>query len=122
MELSIYNCETLIVDSVFAKHEISNILKFNTDKIKVIYLGINDKYLSENLSDNYLENFDYNTKYILSVLSCVKYHNIIKLLKAFKILLNESNIEIKLVLVSQVLDKDYFKEIKKYIKTRKHIE
>jgi glycosyltransferase involved in cell wall biosynthesis len=116
MELSIFNCETLIVNSVFAKKEISNILKINLDKVKVIYLGINDKYLSGKLSDSYLKNIDYNSKYILAVLSCVKYHNIINLLKAFKFLLNESDIKIKLVLVSQVLDKNYFKKIKDYIK------
>lgn len=115
MELSIYDCETLIVDSVFAKNEISNILKINANKIKVIYLGISNKYLSENFSDNYLENFEYNTRYILSVLSCVKYHNIINLLKAFKILLDENDLKIKLVLVSQVLDKNYYREIKSYI-------
>ena len=65
------------------------------------------------LNDN---NFNYNQKYILSVLSCVKYHNIIKLLKAFKIYLNENKMKIKFVLVMQILDKSYFKEIKNYIR------
>ena len=46
MELSITICETLIVDSYFAKNEIANILKLNKDKIKVIYLGIDRKFLS----------------------------------------------------------------------------
>ncbi len=116
MELSIRNCETLIVDSYFAKNEISEILKINKDKIEVIHLGINDKYLSPNEKNNFIKNFDYSQKYILSVLSCVRYHNIIKLLKAFKIFINEKNIEIKFVLVLQVLDKEYFIEIENYIK------
>ncbi len=116
MELSIHNCETLIVDSYFAKNEISEILKINKDKIEVIHLGINDKYLSPNEKNNFIKNFDYSQKYILSVLSCVRYHNIIKLLKAFKKFINEKNIEIKFVLVLQVLDKEYFIEIENYIK------
>lgn len=115
MEYSIYNSETLIVDSVYAKNEISSILKINNDKIKVIYLGINDKYLYENFSDNFIEDFQYNNNYILSVLSCVKYHNIISLLKAYKIFLNDTKIKIKLVLVSQILDINYYNRVKKYI-------
>ena len=51
------------------------------------------------------------------MLSCVRYHNIIKLLKAFKIYLNENNEKIKFVLVLQVLDKNYFKEINDYIQS-----
>ena len=83
MEISIYNCQTLIVNSFFAKNEISKILKINKDKIATIYLGINDKYLLQKEKNNFIKNFDYKQKYILSVLSCVRYHNIIKLLKSF---------------------------------------
>ena len=116
MEFSINNCQTLITDSFYAKNEISEILKINKDKITTIYLGINDKYLLQNEESYFLENFDYKQRYILSILSCVKYHNIIKLLKAFKVYLSENSKQIKFVLVLQVLDKDYFKEIKNYIK------
>ena len=117
MEYSIYNCQTLITDSFFAKNEISKILKINKDKIATIYLGINDSYLLQKEENNFVKNFDYEQKYILSVLSCVRYHNIIKLLKAFKIYLNENNEKIKFVLVLQVLDKNYFKEINNYIQS-----
>ena len=67
-------------------------------------------------NNNLIKNFDYKQKYILSILSCVRYHNIIKMLKGFKYYLNENNIKIKFVLVLQILDKSYFVEIKNYIR------
>lgn len=116
MELSITICEILIVDSYFAKDEIANILKLNKDKIKVIYLGINRKFLSSEKSKSFINNFDYKEKYIISVLSCVKYHNILNLLKAYKILIKEINFKIKFVLVLQILDKKYFSTVESFIK------
>ena len=115
MELSIHACEILIVDSVFAKEEISNILKINKNKIKVVYLGVDIKFLNQNKSDNYVSGIDYNTKYILSVLSCTRYHNILNLLKAYKVLIKEINFKIKFIIVLQILDKKYFTELSNYI-------
>ena len=115
MEISISVCETLIVDSYFAKEEITNILKIKKDKIKVIYLGIDKKYLSSECSENFVETFNYNEKYIISVLSCVRYHNILNLLKAFKILINEVGFNIKFVLILQILDKKYYEILNNYI-------
>ena len=115
MEFSISACETLIVDSYFAKEEIANILKIKKDKIKVIYLGIDKKYLSSECSENFVETFNYSEKYIISVLSCVRYHNILNLLKAFKILINEIDFNIKLVLILQILDKKYYEVLNNYI-------
>ena len=115
MEFSISACETLIVDSYFAKEEIANILKIKKDKIKVIYLGIDKKYLSSECSKDFVERFNYSEKYIISVLSCVRYHNILNLLKAFKILINEIDFNIKLVLILQILDKKYYEVLNNYI-------
>jgi glycosyltransferase involved in cell wall biosynthesis len=115
MELSIYTCDYLLVDSYFAKEEISKILNLYKKKVEVIYLNINNKFLSEKLQKKSVKNFNYEDKYILSVMSCVKYHNIINLLKAFKLLIKEINYNIKLVFVMQILDKKYFLEVKKYI-------
>jgi glycosyltransferase involved in cell wall biosynthesis len=61
-----------------------------------------------------INNFNYKQKYILSVMSCVRYHNIINLLVAFSLLIKNYNL--KIVLALQVLDKSYFLEIKKFIK------
>ena len=59
MEMSIFTCEMLIVDSYFARDQIANILKLNKDKIQVIYLGIDNKYLSLKKSKNFLSTLDY---------------------------------------------------------------
>mgnify|MGYP000950753964 FL=1 len=45
MEKSIFACDTLIVDSKFAKNEIINLLKIKEDKVFAIHLGIDKKYL-----------------------------------------------------------------------------
>jgi len=116
MELSIKSCDLLIVDSYFAKKEIIEILKLDQKKIEVVYLSINNKYFSLVENKNIVKNFDYESKYILSVMSCVKYHNIINLLKAYKKLIGDLDFEVKLVLVLQILDKGYFLEIEKFIK------
>ena len=114
MEASIYACNTLIVDSNFAKKEIIEKLNLKEKKIFVIYLGIDIKYLT-NENKDYLNDFNYEN-YILSVFSCVRYHNIINLLKAFKLLKKENASDLRYVIVLQVLDKRYFLDIKNYIK------
>ena len=113
MELSIYNCNLLIVDSNFAKKEIIKSLGLYKKNIKVISLGINKIFFFRK-DRKKIDNFNYNKKYILSVISCVKYHNIINLLEAYKLL--TKNFNYRLILVSQILDYDYFLEVKKFIK------
>ena len=115
MEISIRSCDVLIVDSNFAKKEIIKILKIKEEKVHVIYLGLDKSYLEYKENEHLIENFDYQD-YIISVLSCVKYHNIKNLLEAFKMIKNENNIKLKFVLVMQILDKDYFFEIKNFVK------
>jgi glycosyltransferase involved in cell wall biosynthesis len=117
MELSIKSCDLLIVVSQFAKKEIIEILKIDLKKIEVVYLNINKKYFSLIDNKKLIKNFDYESKYILSVMSCVRYHNIINLLKAYKKLTSNLDFDIKLVLVLQILDKSYFLEIEKFIKS-----
>ncbi len=116
MEISISSCNLLIVDSNFAKSEISNILSIKKDKIEVIYLGLDKKFFSLKDKNNFIKNFNYEEKYLLSVISCVKYHNILNLLKAFRKFLNENNEQLKFVFVMQILDKKYFKTLDSYIK------
>ena len=114
MEISIYACDILIVDSKFAKNEIINLLKINENKVFAVHLGIDKKYLNLNDNKYYLDNFEYKN-YIISVLSCVKYHNIINLLKGYMLLKKEKNIDLKFVFVLQVLDKKYFSIINDFI-------
>jgi len=115
MEVSIIACDTLIVDSKFAKEEIVKLLKIKRDKVLIVYLGIDKKYINKNKNNNYLNDFDYKN-YIISVMSCVKYHNVINLLKAFKLLKSDQDSNLKLVFVMQILDLKYFNEIKIFIK------
>ena len=103
MELSIKQCDKLIVDSNFSKNELLSLLNIDSNKIYVIYLGVDKKYINNLQND------------ILSVLSCVKYHNVINLLKGFKLLKKENQTKLKFLLVLQILDKDYYLKIKKYI-------
>ena len=114
MEISIYNCDLLIVNSFFAKEEIVKNLNLSKKKIEVVYLGVSKSFFSIKNEKNLINHFNYDNRYILSVISCVKYHNIINLLYAFKLLIRDT--DIRLVLILQILDKNYFLEIKKFIK------
>ena len=88
MEYSIYSCDILIVNSFYAKQEIIKILKIKEKKIKVVYLGIDKTLRLANDRLSLIENFQYDKRYILSVISCVRYHNIINILKAYKNLID----------------------------------
>ncbi len=116
MEISIRVSDRLIVDSEFAKKEIIKLLNIQEKKVFSVYLGIDQKFLDKKKSDFYLDNFKYGD-YIISVLSCVRYHNIINLLKGFKLLQKENNLNLKFVFALQILDKKYFNEIKKFVET-----
>ncbi len=112
MEFSIYRSNLIIIPSIFAKKEIQKKLKLKK-KIKVINHGVKIDY-RENL--NKKEKFQFkNTKYFLSILSCVKYHNILNLLKAYKSLIKKKKINLKFIIVMQVLDKKYFNQISDFV-------
>ena len=115
MQLSIKCCDKLIVNSNFAKKEIIKYLNLDEEKIQVIYLGSDNQNDINRIGSGNLENFDYNCKYILCVSSCVKYHNFISILESFKNILDQDEKNIKLVFISQILDKEYFVEINKFI-------
>ena len=114
MEISIHACDKLIVNSNFAKNEIIELLKIKKNKIHVVYLGIGKKYLAVEENKYYLKGLEHKN-YFLSVLSCVKYHNIINLLKAFKLLNEQNKLKIKFIFILQILDKEYFDEIIQYV-------
>lgn len=113
MEASVKVCDKLIVDSEFAKNEIVELLNIKKNKIFPIYLGVDKKYLSEG-NDHFIKNFNYKD-YFISVLSCVRYHNIINLLKGFRLLKLEHNINLRFILVLQILDKNYYEDLKKFV-------
>ncbi len=57
MEFSIFLSHKIIVDSYYAKEELSNILKINKKKIEVIYLGIDEKFLTDKDSKVFFKRF-----------------------------------------------------------------
>jgi len=115
MEISIFTSKSIIVPSNYAKTNLINKLNIETKKIDVINLGADHISITKN-KNNKIINFDYNQKYILSVISCVKYHNILNLLKSYKDFLNETNYKIKFVLVLTILDKEYFNILENFVK------
>lgn len=122
MELSISISDILIVNSFYARDEIIELLKLSGKKIHVCYLGLDEKFVNNPTNIILIDEIDYNKDYILSVLSCVKYHNIINLLKAYSNLLKKNQIKINFIFVMQKLDKDYFIEIQKFIKKNSLVE
>ena len=88
----------------------------NKNEIHVCYLGLDQNFIENKVKPKRIEGINYEKDYILSVLSCVKYHNIINLLKAYDKLLKKKITSINLYLVMQVLDEDYFLEINNFIK------
>jgi glycosyltransferase involved in cell wall biosynthesis len=115
MEYSIYSCNILIVNSFYAKKEIIKFLKIKKNKIKIVYLGVDNVSRLNIYGSSVIRNFQYDNKYILSIISCVRYHNIINVLKGYKKLIADINSSISLVLVMQILDQKYFKEVNSYI-------
>ena len=117
MELSIKYCDKLIVNSNFAKYEISSLLDLKENKINKVYLGVENPVSFENQA--IIKKFDYKQNYVLSVLSCAKYHNIKNLLLAYRDLLKNESIKHKYVLVMQILDKKYYNALIKFISNNK---
>ena len=115
MEISIFTSNLIIVPSNFAKINFIKKLNIDPKKIAVINLGADHISINKN-NDDKLMSFDYSQNYILSVISCVKYHNILNLLKSYKNFLDQTNYEVKFVLVLSILDKKYFEILKDFVK------
>ncbi len=116
MQKSIDISNELIVCSFYAKKEIKKLLNIKSKKIHPIYLGLDRKLLDYTHNKNYIKNLDYKD-YIFSVISCARYHNIINLLKAFKSFKDKNKINLRFILIVQILDKKYFNQVKNFIKS-----
>ena len=115
MELSIFNADKIIVPSLYAKQKLIEKLNIQDHKINTVYLGV-DHIFSKFKNNPLIKDFNYNKKYFLSILSCVKYHNILNLLLAFKKFKDELKTDIKFVIVLSILDKEYYKKIDLFVK------
>ncbi len=83
MYLSIQLSDKLVVNSKYAKKELLQKLKLKSKKIFVNYLGVEER-ISKKQKKIKKVKFNFKTKYILSVASCVRYHDFLHILKAFK--------------------------------------
>ena len=115
MELSIFNADKIIVPSLYAKQKLIEKLNIQDHKINTVYLGV-DHIFSKFNNNPLIKDFNYDKKYFLSILSCVKYHNILNLLLAFKKFKDELKTDIKFVIVLSILDKEYYKKIDLFVK------
>ena len=115
MELSIFNADKIIVPSLYAKQKLIEKLNIQDHKISTVYLGV-DHIFSKFNNNPLIKDFNYDKKYFLSILSCVKYHNILNLLLAFKKFKDELKTDTKFVIVLSILDKEYYKKIDLFVK------
>ena len=114
---SIKSAHGIIVLSDYQKKELLEKILIDKNKlIKKIYLGADHIKIK---NKKFLNRFNYNSKdnYLICVSSCAPYHNLLEIISAIYLLNKE--IKVKLLLVTQILDKKYFGEIRKAIKNYK---
>lgn len=116
MQLSINVSQDIIFLSNFSKCQLERKIQINKKNKYVINLGIDNFYFS-NIDGRYLNSIKYHD-YILNVSSCSKYHNILNLIKGFS-LFNKKYNKYNFYIVSQILDKKYFKQINNFVKKNK---
>lgn len=93
---NIVKSDMIITGSEFSKQEILEQLNFSSEKIRVIYHGIDHKLFK--LDDKLDLNFELPKKFIFSVGSIEPRKNLLGLLKAYDLLENNLKAEYKLVL------------------------
>ena len=111
MEISLNSANKILFCSKKSMDILKKKIHLKPHTTKYIYLGPGN-----NLEYNFFKNFNYNSKYILSVISCTRYHPILNMLKSFNKCIKKNNMNIKFVLVMNILDKNYYSEVCKYIK------
>jgi len=109
MEISIKNSHKTIFCSKSSLLILQKKLRINKKKLTYIYLGPGNDLKIKNL-----KNFNYKDKYILSVISCTRYHMILQMIKSFE-KVYAKNKNIKFILVMSILDNKFYNEIYKYV-------
>jgi len=95
--------DVIITGSYFTKSEIIKILKYNPDKIKVIYHGIDHnifKIYPNYIIDEFKKNNNFLKKFLLYVGSIEPRKNLLNLLKAYNLTSKEYKEEFNLVIAS----------------------
>ena len=110
MNLSIFVADKVIFCSSSSKKQLVKILKIKEKKLFFVYLG----------SDHFqIKKQKNNLDKILIVSSITKYHPLMNILKTYAKMLYINKKLPKIFLVTQILDKDYFKIIFNYINKKK---
>ena len=74
MEISLNSANKILFCSKKSMEILKKKIQINSQIIKYIYLGPGN-----NLKNNLLKNFNYNSGYILSIISCARYHLILNI-------------------------------------------
>ena len=109
MEISLKNADKILFCSKTSRKILKKKIKIKS-QTKVIYLGPGNIYKQKKLPG-----FDYNENYILSIISCARYHLILDMIKSFKKVEKKLKNKIKFILVTSVLDQNYYLVLKNYI-------
>ncbi|ELZ87908.1 group 1 glycosyl transferase [Haloferax volcanii JCM 10717] len=96
-------CDKIVTVSEFSKREICSVLDISDDKVKVIYNGVSENYFEENSTA-----IDLPDEYLLFVGSLNPRKNIQGLLRAFKKIREERDIELVIIGPS---NKDIFQNL-----------
>tara|TARA_Y100001980_G_C14478682_1_gene257566 strand:- start:30 stop:878 length:849 start_codon:yes stop_codon:yes gene_type:complete len=117
--ISVKISDRLIVDSFNAKEEIENIFLNISNKISVIYLGVDFSFFNkkQNSTDRTIK---VNKPFLLTISSSVKYHCIIELIEAYEKTCKAFESIPDYLILSKCLDNNYYEKINKRIKTSKY--
>ena len=114
---SINNSDMIIADSYSTKKDIIKFFKVSSEKIKVIYLGIDERFKKSSASEvrNILDKYTLPPDFILSIGSLLPRKNVVNILKAFHALKKKGHKE-KLVIIGKKawLYEQIFSVIKEY--------
>ena len=113
--LAIKRAEEIIAVSIYVKNDITKNFSVNSDKISVIYEGVDIK--AENKEKLRMKNFELKQgiqkDYLLYVGNAYPHKNLERLIRAFGILINKYKQNLQLILVGE---KDYFyKRLKSFV-------
>ncbi|QII14114.1 mannosyltransferase B-like protein [Candidatus Kuenenia stuttgartiensis] len=121
---SIKRAKKVIFISKKAIHDMKN-LGLSLKHANLIYHGKNEELFHENVDLDKKQQIGnkYNlSKFILYVSNIHRYKNFFELIKAFSLICNKIDNEIKLVLVGRCFDDGYYDEMMRFIRERKFEE
>ena len=116
--ISIYRADRIIVDSNTAKRELIDIFPKIYAKTKRVYLGIDQKKFKKSNKNIQISNRIniFKEEYFLTVSSVTRYHCFLELIDAYKKFFEKNHKVPKLLFVSNVISRSYYKEVLQAVK------